>query len=168
METTYKRISRDSGNYLGLRHKKQKTPFEKLDLISKCSVTAEHMGMSYGKFMAWLQKEYPWEPNPASRHFGQQVGQQDNKCTAKPCKNCGRLFVAKRKSVRFCSPECQEEARINNNRKYRQPGYAPVRTRFKQKVCTVCGAEFNASDLRALYCGNECRLAARRERRRPK
>lgn len=71
------------------------------------------------------------------------------------CRNCGRGFVPKRRSQRYCNDECREA--------YYKVHYFAQTT--AEKTCPNCGNTFTTTKpKKQVYCSPDCREDARKKR----
>jgi hypothetical protein len=74
------------------------------------------------------------------------------------CEICGTLFLGST-SKKYCSDECRREAKIAQNRAYRNKLNSPA------IECAECGKKFKrASGGPSAYCSDKCRNTARNRR----
>ena len=73
------------------------------------------------------------------------------------CLHCKQEFTPRVPYQRYCSASCRRaKTRQNGKGKYK------AKPKF-DKVCKVCGTAFQASNIRHLYCSDECRVKAHRD-----
>lgn len=68
-----------------------------------CVVKAEAWGMHYGDYMAMRYSESDYVPKPKTPRIGYDKG--------KRCCVCGTPIPDKSNRLRYCSPECYEQAK---------------------------------------------------------
>ena len=61
------------------------------------------------------------------------------------CKQCKKVFEAKRSDAKYCAPKCRQRAK---------------RQTPEERTCIICGKTF-ATKGKALYCSDSCSEIAR-------
>lgn len=92
----------------------------------------------------------------------------------KICEQCGKEFIAKYKSQRFCSSKCsaiynntgkhrseETKKKISESLKKKKPQIKVFNKKEisrKGKICPECGKTFNAENKNQIYCSTSCSL----------
>ena len=81
----------------------------------------------------------------------------------KECEFCGKEFLKKVSTQKYCSPECSREVLKTRIRKKRKD---KKQEDWRKQVlqCKFCGGEFLRSERRRAYCCDFCRESAKLER----
>ena len=91
----------------------RKRKLDRLDIESKLATDAK---MSYGK---WKALQPPGLPAPPPK---------PKKMVERTCARCGKTFYRSNKiCVKYCSPECQHEAKTEREKMYRQQNHEEYR-----------------------------------------
>lgn len=119
---------------------------------------AQELGMSYGKLVSRIHREWPLHlaMNPAGRR--KRIGRAPKTCTPTPklsCAECSKPFVAKMSSARFCSSACRKrcckrewcQANAERETEKRRAKMAAKRAGKVRKLTRLYGENNGASKL---------------------
>ena len=84
------------------------------------------------------------------------------------CRNCGKFLSEEdiRIGKLYCSKECKEAWNKQRAKEYRQALYLlKLADRPAFKICVHCGKQFDYHNIQQVYCSDECKYAALKERR---
>ena len=78
------------------------------------------------------------------------------------CRNCGKAFVPKHGSLRYCSEDCRVELERLRKRLYARHAEKP---NFGEGICIVCQKTFQKTKKTQACCNKSCAAVARNRAR---
>lgn len=125
------------------------------DLLEYDTRRAQELG--YGSRYGDYKADHP----NTRAEFEQLIEKKKTAPARRPitCRRCGGIFYrANNPNQCYCSPECQAEAKAENDKAARQRRA----NQDKHRICPICGEEF-ISRHGQKYCTPECSATANRE-----